>query len=150
MVSSDSTRQAFRPSQRGVVGLVDDLLALCQEQELQLEWRANQCRVCTIGVGPEEMIEVPLPNSAFRAVLARLAALCNEVNPGSVSPYRGEAELRIGIDPIIRFRVAFTNTASEQRVQITRVHEDKDGDRLTRLPRTRSASIEPQINPVAE
>jgi len=117
-------RQVFRPTQHGVVGLVDDLLELCQEQGLQLDWHADQCRVRSIGVEPEESIEVPVPKSVFRAVLARLAALCNERNPRSVSPYGGEGELTVGVDPATVCRVAFTNTPGTQRVQLTRIQQD--------------------------
>ena len=114
-------RQVFRPPQRGVVGLVDNLLGLCQEQEFQLDWLNGQCRICAIGSGPEESIEVPLPKSVFRAVLARLAALCSERNRGSVSPYDGEGELTVGVGPATVFRVAFTNTPDAQGVRLTRI-----------------------------
>jgi hypothetical protein len=117
-------RQVFRPTQRGVAGLVDDLLELCQEQGLQLDWHADQCRVRSIGAEADESIEVPVPKSVFRAVLARFAALCNERNPGSVSPYGGEGELTVGVDPATVCRVAFTNTLATQRVQLTRIQQD--------------------------
>ena len=63
-------RQVFRPTERGLVGLVNDLLGLCQEVGLELDWRAGQCRVRSIGVEPEEYVEVQLPKSVFRAILA--------------------------------------------------------------------------------
>jgi hypothetical protein len=120
----DRIRQIFRPTQRGVVGMVDDLLGLCQNQELQLDWHADRCHVCTIGAEPEESIEVPIPKSVFRAVLARLAALCNERNPASVSPYGGEGELIVGVDPATVCRVAFTNTPDAQCVRLTRIENE--------------------------
>jgi len=119
-VFSESIHRAFRPTPRAVVGLVDDLLALCREQELELDWHADHCRVRTVSVSAEETVEVPLSKSVFRAVLARLAALCNEHRPESVSPYGGEGELTIGTSPPMVCRVVFTNTPTEQRVQLTR------------------------------
>jgi hypothetical protein len=117
---ADLLRPVFLPSQRGVVGLVDDLLKACQDRGLRLDWRDGQCRIRSIGSAPDEAIEVPLPKSVFRAVLARLATLCNEHIPDSVSPYGGRGELRIGIDPPLTYTVAFTNTPGEQSVQIAR------------------------------
>ena len=116
--------QVFRPTQRGVAGLVDDLLRLCPEPGLELDSSADRCRVRSIGAEPEESAEVPLPESVFRAVLARLAALCNERDPGSVSPYGGEGELMVGVDPSAICRVAFTNTSSAHQVRLTRIQKD--------------------------
>src|SRR5438876_9525808 len=83
-----------RPT-RGVVGLVDDLLRLCQQQGLQLDWQADHCQVCSLADGSEEVLDRPVRKSAFRAILARVAALCNERSPNSVSPYGGQGELLV-------------------------------------------------------
>ena len=112
---------------RDVVGLVDELLGLCREHGLQLDWQANKCRVSRHGAGPQEAIEIPLPKSVFRAVLARIAVLCNERTPNSDSPYGGEGELSIGTNPPTVFRVAFTNTPGEQRLEVRRMVDDKNG-----------------------
>src|SRR5262245_3137119 len=92
---SESVRHVFGPTPCGV----DGLLRLSQERELRLDWHADQCRVRTISGQREESFELPLPNSVFRAVLARLAVLCNERNLGPVSPYGREGELTVGADP---------------------------------------------------
>jgi hypothetical protein len=128
----DLVRHVFRPAHSGVVDLVDDLLGLCSEQGLELVWRADACHVRSLGVEPEESLEVPLPKSVFRAVLARLATLCNERNPGSVSPYGGEGELMVGVDGSKVCRVTFTNTSSEQRLRVTRVGQDNQAGELQR------------------
>jgi hypothetical protein len=120
-------QRAFEPTQRSVVGLVDDLLSLCQEQGLQLDWQANRCRVRPLGAQPQESTEIPLPKSVFRAILARMAALCNERIPDSVSPYGGEGELSVCNDPPTVFRVAFINTPGEQRLEVRRLTDDIDG-----------------------
>jgi hypothetical protein len=106
---------------RGVIGLVNDLLRLCQEQGLQLDWQADRCRVRSLAGGAEEVIDRPLRKSAFRAILARVAALCSERSPDTISPYGGQGELTVGLDPATVFRVAFTNTLDEQRLELTPV-----------------------------
>jgi hypothetical protein len=125
---SERLQRAFEPTQHGVVGLVDHLLDLCQEQGLQLDWRDDRCRVRPLGAQPQEPTEIPLPKSVFRAILARMAALCNERIPNSVSPYAGEGELSIGTNPSTIFRVAFTNTPGEQRLEVRRLAADEDGE----------------------
>ncbi len=123
---SELVRAVFVPTQRGVVGLVNDLLKICQDRGLQLDWQDGRCRVRSTGVPPEETIELPLAKSVFRALLARLATLCDERNPGSVSPYGGAGELTFGADPVITCAVAFTNTPDEQRVELTPIATNED------------------------
>ena len=117
----ESICHAFRPATGEVIRLVDELLEFSREQDLQLDWQAERCRVGAIESEPDEFIEVPLAKSVFRAILARLAALCNERNPGSVSPYGGDGELAVGVDPVTICRVEFTNTPGVQRVRLTRL-----------------------------
>jgi hypothetical protein len=125
---SEWVRGAFEPTGGGVVGLVDALLDHCPEQGLQLDWQADRCRVRRLGVRPQESTEIPLPKSVFRAVLARMAALCNERIPDSVSPHGGEGELSIGIERPTVFRVAFTNTPGEQRLEVRRLETRENGE----------------------
>jgi hypothetical protein len=124
---SEQVRKAFEPTGGGVVGLVDALLDLCPEQGLRLDWQAARCRVRPLGAGPHEWIEIPLPKTVFRAVLARMARLCNERIPDSVSPYGGEGELSVGTDPPTVFRVAFANTPGEQRLEVERLGDHANG-----------------------
>lgn len=98
--------KVFEPTPRGVVGAVDELLLLCHDHPLQLEWRDGACHVQP---GP---VEVPLPKSVFRAVLARLAVLCG----GTVSPYGGTAELVTAAGPA--YHIEFANTPGEQRLAV--------------------------------
>src|SRR5262245_37249153 len=87
-----------RPS-GGMVGLVDDLLVVCLEHGLELEWQADRCRFRPLGGTWEELTRVTPRKSVFRALLARVAVLCNERTPNSVSPYGGQGELSVGEDP---------------------------------------------------
>jgi hypothetical protein len=92
---------------------------LCREQSLQLDWQGDRCRIRTLAGGSEEVLDRPLRKSVFRAVLARVATLCNERNPNSVSPYGGQGELSVGADPPTTFRVTFTNTTEEQKLELS-------------------------------
>lgn len=108
----------------GVVGLVHDLLSICQKEELQLDWQADYCRIRSLASGSEEVIDSPVRMSVFRAMLARLAAVCNERIPNSISPYGGQGEVAVGAGSVTILRVVLTNTPSEQRLQLTPVRPD--------------------------
>jgi hypothetical protein len=112
---------------RGVVGVVEDLLAACPEQGLHLEWSADACRAQSLGAGANEKTNVSLRKSVFRAILARVAALCNERHPHSVSPYGGETELSLCQNQGMVFRVSFVNTPEEQRLTIAPVQPKANG-----------------------
>lgn len=113
----ERVRLAFVPTPRAVLGLVDDLLELGREQSLSLTFRDGTCFVTPVG-DASNAVEVPLPKSVFRAVLARVAALCNEQRPNSVSLSGGTGEVRVGTDSRTTLRVAFTNTPGDQRLQV--------------------------------
>jgi hypothetical protein len=114
---ADRVRLVFTPTPRAVLGLVDDLLELCREQPLSLIYREGKCLVRPVG-DENTLVEVALPQSAFRAVLARVATLCNKQRPNSVTPYGGAGEVYTGNDSRT-FRVVFTNTPEEQRLEVT-------------------------------
>jgi hypothetical protein len=111
-------RNAFEHPTRGVVGLVDDLLRLCDEQGLHLHWQGDRCHVGSVGGGHDEVFDKPLRKSVFRALVARVAALCNERSPNSVSPYRGQGELSMDTAPPTIFMVRFVNTTDEQKLEL--------------------------------
>lgn len=111
-------RSALAHPGRGIVGLVDDLLRLCPESGLRLDWQADRCRIRALPDDSEALLDLPLRKSVVRAILARVAALCNERNPRSVSPYGGQGELSVGVNPPAVFRVTFTNTADEHRLEL--------------------------------
>lgn len=115
---SDDMRKAILEPTRGVIGLVDDLLTLCRDHSLELNWRGDLCRIRSHGGDWEELVNLALPKSAFRSILARVAALCNERIPNSVSPYGGKGELHVGTEPEAIFQVAFVNTPDEQCLEL--------------------------------
>jgi hypothetical protein len=111
-------RRVFDHPTGGITGLVDDLLVVCLENGLQLDWDADRCRVRSFGGEWEELIDVPLRKSVFRAILARVATLCNERTPHSVSPYGGKGELSVGANQAAVFKVAFVNTPATQKLEL--------------------------------
>lgn len=116
---SDRLALAFRTPAAGVVGLVEELLAATLEQDVRLSWHAGCCRIFVPRADPPEQSEVPVPKSVLRAVLARVAVLCNERIPDSVSPYRGIGE--VAVDPTHVVRVQFVNTPDEQSLELSSV-----------------------------
>lgn len=108
-------RSAFEHPTRGVVGLVGDLVTMCREHSLALDWRDGKCRVLVAGEWQELL---PIRKSIFRAVCARLAALCNERTPKSVSSSGGEGALSVGSNPSTVVWVWFTNTPAEQMLEL--------------------------------
>jgi hypothetical protein len=139
---AERVHSAFKPTPRGVIGLVDDLLSLCRVHQLRLSFQDGSCCVRRLGADVQDGIEIPLPKSVFRAVLARVAALCNEHHPNSVTPYRGEGEIVVpppissnDVAPSTCY-VSFTNTASEQQLEMRFSRSsNSDGTRFTVLLR---------------
>src|SRR5436190_13085213 len=97
---SEVLRHALGHPTRGVVGLVDDLLEVCRESGLQIEWQGNGCHARSRADDAAAWFEVSLRKSVFRTILARVAVLCNEHCPDSVSPYGGQGKLAVGTNPV--------------------------------------------------
>jgi hypothetical protein len=114
----DTLQAVLRQPTGGVVGAVDELLRIYAEHSLQLDWQADRCRLHFLADGSEVLIDKPLRKSVFRAVLARLATLCNQQRPGSVSPYGGQGELSLGGGVQSSLGVSFVNTPDEQRLSL--------------------------------
>lgn len=139
---AERVEKAFRPTARGVVGLVDDLLGLCRLHQLRLRFAEGHCSVRRLGSDDSDVLTVPLPKSVFRAALAQVAALCNEQHPGSVTPYRGEGEIVVppplspNSSPPSTCYVSFMNTPSEQHLEMRFSRSSAgDGNRFTVLLR---------------
>jgi hypothetical protein len=102
----------------GVVGLVDELLKICRDYRLELDWQADRYRVRSGSGAWEDVSARPARTSVFRDALARLAVLCNERTPNSVSFYGGHGELSAALNPEAVFSVDFVNTHTEQRLYL--------------------------------
>lgn len=114
----DALREAIVNPTNAIVGIVDNVLVLCRQHHLQLDWREDQCNVRCAGSDKEEVLKVPLRKSVFRAILARIATLCSERVPDSFSPYGGDGELWIGSDSKTALQASWINTTQEQRLRL--------------------------------
>ncbi len=113
---STRIQAAFRPTDRGISGIVDEILALSLEHDLQMIWQADACQV--IANGGTETVSIPLGKSVFRAKLARLAAICTSTSGEMLSPYGGEGIYHFESNPAVVIHVEFTNTADDQRLSL--------------------------------
>ncbi|HQU41210.1 MAG: hypothetical protein B7Z73_01920 [Planctomycetia bacterium 21-64-5] len=113
--------KVFERTPRGLLGLVDDLLRLGGQDGLSLTWHDGRCCVRTLSGGPQEATEIRVPKSVFRAILARVAVLCNERSRDSVWPYGGEGELAMSHGSASLLRIEFVNRPGEQRLVIDQV-----------------------------
>jgi hypothetical protein len=115
---AEALQSAFASPTRGIAGMVDDLLRLCPVHGLRLAWHGDRCRVQSPAGGSETELAAPLPKSAFRALLARIAALSNERQANAVSPYGGKGLIGTHCNPPAMFQVAFANTTAEQWLEL--------------------------------
>jgi hypothetical protein len=127
MIDTPSTRDRIQralscPSE-GVVGAVDELLAIAAEHSLRLERQADGCRVHLLDAGTTDSVDVQMSNSAFRAILARISVLCNPQLSDRVSPYGGQGKLTIGGNPTTTLHVSFVNTPAEQSINLLRAEQ---------------------------
>lgn len=95
---------------RHIVDLVDDILEVFRAQAMRLEWEDGKCRVQSLPLGSSPPMDVEIPLSVFRAILVRLATLCNQHSPESVSPYGGDGEFLWDSQ---QFRIEFSNNNPE-------------------------------------
>ena len=102
----------------GIVGLVDELLEASLEGRHQLDWQDDRCRVRFFDGDWKDTIDVPMRKSVFRAILARIAALCHEQTSVAISPYGGECDFAVGANSLL-LRIAFVNTPETQKLVLT-------------------------------
>jgi hypothetical protein len=113
---------------RPVLAVTDELLDLCQLGDVSLAYDDAQVQATVSAGGCVDRLSAPLRRSVFRAVLARVAALCNEFAPDSVSPYGGDGRLVLpGNPPVVR-AVSFRNTPGEQWLTVSSPAGRADGE----------------------
>jgi hypothetical protein len=114
----DYLQRAFAPTQRGIAGLTEQLLAACVGGNVEFERVEDRC-VCRWTVsGDIQEAPAPVPPAAFRTILARIAVLCNQRNPNSVTPYGGQGLLALKGPPSTVFQVTFVNTPNKQQMTL--------------------------------
>jgi hypothetical protein len=111
--------QNLTPKGAGILDLVDDMLARCIDSQVRLVWVGETVTEFPLSGGEPAQFKIKLRKSIFRAILARMAALCDIANSGSVSPYHGRGEFVDQRTPQTRFLVDFMNTPDEQRLELT-------------------------------
>ncbi len=101
----------------GLIGLFDHYLRLLGEEGAAVEFSEGRCWLSPRqeGDAPEEL---PLSRTTFRPILARVAFLCNEYRPSSVTPYGGVGVFKLAGPPELLLRVSFTNTPDIQKLDI--------------------------------
>jgi transcriptional regulator with XRE-family HTH domain len=97
----------------GIIGIVDRLLAIAAERPFRIEAADGGYRVTMSG--REAMASSHRP--IFRAILARVAVLCDEQAPGTFSPYGGRGTIERGNGPALS--AVFVNTTDKQSLELS-------------------------------
>src|SRR5262249_21839751 len=122
MISSqtvhDRLRRAFAPTQRGIIGLTEQLLGACIGGDVAFERVGERCVCRWTESGQTQVATVPLPPAAFRTILARIAVLCNERSPNSATPYGGAGLVAVKGQPATVVHVTFVNTPDKQQLEL--------------------------------
>lgn len=100
-----------------IVDLTDALLNATTDANgpLRLTWDPTSQQVHLLDASGS-LFPISWPKSVFRAILARLAAICNEQKPNSVSPYGGEGEIATNGSPSVK--IHFENTTDRSMVSL--------------------------------
>ena len=92
---------------------MSDLLKACPDGGLELTWSDEHCHIVILPAKPSGYRNSDA--ESFHAhVIARVAALCNEHQPNSVSPYGGQGDFSWAERGL--FQTKFSNTPGEQKL----------------------------------
>jgi len=111
----------YKPRERGVLDLIDDILRHCAEDRIRFSGGHGTVTETPLPCGNPRSIAFPFRNSIFRLIMARMAALCHELSSQDVSPYGGKGSFTDPRWPHVCFQVDFMNTPAEQRLELTPV-----------------------------
>jgi hypothetical protein len=113
---------ALERAEGSVSALVDNLVKACPDVGFELCWHEEHCDARVAGIDARESPPLPLSKPVLRAMLARIAALCNEYKMNSVSPYGGSGTFCIQENDVeTLFAAVFVNTPAEQRLKLVPV-----------------------------
>ena len=129
---AEALRAALDHPTSGIIGIVDTLLKVRPDQEVHLHWQPDCCEVQCRAAGYEAGFETPLRQSVFRAIVARVSAICSQDSPGSMSPYGGESKLCVSTDQAAWVRVKFENTPDSQWLSLTPLSKAEEIEELRR------------------
>lgn len=142
---ADRVRLAFQPTPLGVVGLTDQLLAACAGSAVVFERVGERCVYRWTADGDTQEGTVPFAPTAFRSILARIAVLCQESCPESVTPYRGEGSLPVPGHPSEQLRVRFVNTPEQQQLTLIGVGQTELVEEQPRAERPGAETWTPEV-----
>ena len=113
----------FKPRDRGVLDLIDDLLERLVESRLRLFWVPGIVTEISLDGGESQTFELAYRNSIFRLIMARMAALIEDTEKQDpIFPYRGTGSFTDPRWPHVRFHVDFVNTkTADQHLELTPV-----------------------------
>ncbi len=103
----------------GIVAMVDSLLTNCADYRVEVEFREDIYQGEVLDARGRFTVESSIPKPVLRAIIARVAALCNEQTPHAVSPYGGEGELTVSAKPGALLKAVFVNTTDQQHLTLT-------------------------------
>jgi hypothetical protein len=104
-------RDILRRGVGGVAQVADDLLLASRHHVVEMEWSDNRPKLRIDAADWSDLSDIGLKKSIFRAIVARIAILCNEQsNSAAMSPYGGNGELMVCGDLPTTVRVTLSNT----------------------------------------
>lgn len=119
-VHVERIKAIFQPTENGVFGIVESLFTFAvYHQPLKLDWLDNRCLMRWPENESIESIELSIPQSVFRAILARIATLCRTSSTNPLSPYGGECELKLEENTNTTYHIIFNNVPDEQSLEVT-------------------------------
>jgi hypothetical protein len=105
----DLVQWFVKPGPTGIVGLADDLVRYCAENNLSIHFTDSLCDIVDES-GEHEVAVHGLPRYALRALLVRMTVLCE--NTKDINPYGGEGLIKL-TDATVSMRMTNTNALLE-------------------------------------
>jgi hypothetical protein len=103
-------KDAMTPGSRGIIDSVDKLLRFAQDHPIAMDEHETTIRIRLLDIELREPFQFSFKRRVFRVILARIAAICNDLRPGSVSPYGGSGDLAVPGNPSRLLHADFSNT----------------------------------------
>lgn len=104
----DRLQRALLAPTDGVVGLVDELLAVSMHRSVQLLYQVGHCHISLPSDSLTSELKIGIAKPVVRAALARVAFLCGG------APYRGE-----GVITSAKVRVVYMNSPDVQSLVLS-------------------------------
>ncbi len=117
-------QQAFTPTEFGLVGLVDQIVAASVGRHFRFQ-RVDDRVVCRqFFDGEFQEALTPIPAKNFRSILARIAVLLEDQNPKLFDPYGGSEMIVVGSTVTTMVEASFSNTPDKQFLELQGIPSD--------------------------